>query len=304
MMTSIMQSSNVFRNIFRTSLLRTSSLAKYSTKKSTGGGEESEYVLDDNPEPTTSLTDIIGDEIDYEAIEAEIERKRNKSGLLQNHRRMLHGEKPYDQAESWVHNTLRYQQVMYARYGEASGVDARLLFPTAEERAEALEYEQVAHPKTLKQMIDENIERRQQERETRLARDREVTAKMAKLNVWKAELKTKMEKREADAQAAIAKKAQLVDDIRRQFGFKMDSRDPRFKELLEKKEAEDKKASKAAKKQQMEAKMLQKLLQTAKGDVESAKEAPKPPKAAAEEAVETEIKESAPQKRGKKNKTE
>jgi RNase H-fold protein (predicted Holliday junction resolvase) len=45
-----------------------------------------------------------------------------------------------------------------------------------------------------------------------------------------------------------AKKDRLVEEVRRHFGFKIDSRDDRFKELLEQKEKEERKKVKEAKK--------------------------------------------------------
>jgi hypothetical protein len=45
-----------------------------------------------------------------------------------------------------------------------------------------------------------------------------------------------------------AKKDRLVEEVRRHFGFKIDPRDDRFKELLEQKEKEERKKAKEAKK--------------------------------------------------------
>lgn len=295
-MTNIVNSCSVFRVILRSSFYRPT-VGKFSTK-SPAGIDENEYVRDDDK--NADLAYALQDSIDVEAAEAEIERKRNKSGLAEQDRRVLNGRKPYDEPQSWIHNTLRYHQVMYARYGEASGVDCRLLFPTAEDRDEKLEYEQVAYPKTLKQMIAENEQRRLDEKAEEEAREREILQKLGKLNQWKKDLNEKIAKREAIAKAAIEKKARLVDEIRRQFGFKMDSRDPRFEELLEKKMAYEKKVSKAAKKSHKEAQLMQRLMQMAQGDEKAEKVETKPAPAA--EATDGEIRESLPQKRGKKNK--
>lgn len=55
-------------------------------------------------------------------------------------------------------------------------------------------------------------------------------------------------KKLAEVEAAKAKKARLVEEVRRHFGFKIDPRDDRFKELLEEKEKEERKKAKDAKK--------------------------------------------------------
>lgn len=290
-----MQSSTLFRVAFRPSLYR-ASIGRYSTKTPTDLNEDNYVVNEDQ-----TIFDIENKDIDAQAVDDEIERKRNKSGLLEQHRRMLNGQQPYDEAQSWIHNTLRYKRVMYGRYGAASGVDPRLLFPNASDREEALEYERVAYPKTLKQMIDENAARRRDEEAERDNREVEIITKMGKLEQWKHDLRERVAKREADAQAAIDKKARLIDEIRRQFGFKMDARDPRFKELLAQKEEDAKKAAKEAKKKQKETLLLQRIMQKPKS-AEAAR-SQESVKASVDQSTETtdEIKESAPtRKRNKK----
>lgn len=276
-MANIVSLSHTFRAILRTSIQR-ASIGKYSSK-TPSVIDDAEYIKDDE-NAQSDIAAALHTDVDVEAAEAEIERKRNKSGLLPQDRRILNKQKPYDEPTSWIHTTVRYNRSLYGRYGEASGVDPRISFPTAEDRDERLEFENVAHPKTLKQMIEENKQRRIDEKEATAARERDVEIKFAKLTQWKNEFHAKIAKRESDAKAALEKKARLVEEIRRQFGFKMDSRDPRFKELVEKKEQEDKKLAKQAKKKQMEAKMLAKLIQSANADsVDVAK--PKPDQQAA-----------------------
>lgn len=73
------------------------------------------------------------DELTVDIIDAEeedpilrqerIERMRDKSGLRPAHRNVLHGEIPYENAESWVHNTLKYKRKLYGKLGSASNVD-------------------------------------------------------------------------------------------------------------------------------------------------------------------------------------
>lgn len=52
-----------------------------------------------------------------------IDRMRDKSGLRPAHRNVLHGDLPYEAAESWVHNTLKYKRKLYGKLGSASNVD-------------------------------------------------------------------------------------------------------------------------------------------------------------------------------------
>lgn len=97
------------------------------------------------------------------AAEEHVERLRNKSRLLPQHRRQLSGQRPYaaDGPQSWIHTTVKYQRMQFGRYGAGgaagaaageageAGVDARLCWPTVGERATRAEWERVAFPHTL-----------------------------------------------------------------------------------------------------------------------------------------------------------
>lgn len=254
--------SKVFKNILRSSIRP--AFASYSdkaSKTSNSASEIEEFVKDDEgkKDEQSELPPVLYDPVDLEAIEQEIEQKRNKSGLLPQHRRMLNRQKPYDEAQSWVHNTLKYQRTMYGRHGEASGVDPRILFPTPQEAEEQVEFERVAFPKTLPEMIEITKQEKILQAETIRKREEDITKKLGKLDQWQRELNAKVAKREADARAAIERKERLVEEVRRQFGFKLDPKDQRFKDMLAQKEKEDKKMAKQARKKLSEEKMLAKL---------------------------------------------
>ena len=51
----------------------------------------------------------------------------------------------------------------------------------------------------------------------------------------------------------------MVEEVRRHFGFKIDPRDERFKELLEQKEKEERKKAKEAKKKARQERITAKL---------------------------------------------
>jgi Growth arrest and DNA-damage-inducible proteins-interacting protein 1 len=74
-------------------------------------------------ETSLDVIDSQDEVIDQEAEQARIDMLRNKSGLLPQHRNMVHGKVPYASAESWVHTTLKYQRKMYAKFGSKSNVD-------------------------------------------------------------------------------------------------------------------------------------------------------------------------------------
>lgn len=185
----------------------------------------------------------------------------NKSRLLPQHRRMLMQQTPYDEPQSWIHLTEKYQRKMYGKYGSQSKVDPKICFPTSQDLADRAEYESVAFPFTLKEMMEKVKLDQQEKKQKILKREEEIGAKMDKLEQWKTDLKNKIAKKEAEGLAAKQKKDRLIEEVRRHFGFNVDPKDERFKELLDLKEKEDKKKQKEAKRKVKEEKMMSKLIE-------------------------------------------
>lgn len=82
-----------------------------------------------------------------------------------------------------------------------------------------------------------------------VCREAEIATKLANMDQWTAELNAKIAKKTADLKAAKLRKDQLVEEVRKHFGFKISLNDDRFKTLLAQKEKEEKKKKKEAKKQ-------------------------------------------------------
>lgn len=209
---------------------------------------------------------FLEDDDEREQAKQQIEGKRNKSRLLPQHLRVLNNTRPYDESQSWAHNTVKYQRMMFGRYGQASGVDPRICFPTEKELRSQQEYERLAHPEAIQAMRQKVDEQRAREKEEAIRREEGIEKKLLKLDAWKKELHEKVQKREAEARAAKEKKERLVEEVRRHFGFTIDPRDDRFKEMLALKEKEDKKKTKEAKKVAREEKIMAKLLDQEKKD--------------------------------------
>lgn len=192
--------------------------------------------------------------------EARIQAARNKSRLLPQHRNMLHNTLPYEESQSWIHETVKYKRMMIGRYGlEGSKVDPRICFPTKQEALERSEYEKVAFPHTLQEMMATSRKAKADRLAKIRAREEEIAKKMEKLDQWTADLNARIAKKEADARAAKERKDRLVEEVRRHFGFKIDPRDERFQEMLAQKEKEDRKKVKEAKRAEKEVKMMEKL---------------------------------------------
>lgn len=134
-----------------------------------------------------------------------------------------------------------------------------ICFPSKTEALEKAEYERVAFPKTLQEMMAENRKVKQEQAARVRTREEEVAKKMEKLDHWVADLNARIAKKEAEAYAAKERKDRLVEEVRRHFGFKIDPRDERFQEMLAQKEKEDRKKVKEAKRKEKEVKMIEKL---------------------------------------------
>jgi hypothetical protein len=102
--------------------------------------------------------------------EEQIQRKRNKSRLNPQHRNLLHGKVPYPEPMDWVHETVKYKRKMYGRYGQSSGVLPGIMWPTREELEEIKEYESVAYPYTIQELITRVETKKREEQETLKAR--------------------------------------------------------------------------------------------------------------------------------------
>lgn len=239
------------------------SLTTYNGKN-IGRFSKSTAAADTDPEeeqPTDSTAAVLFEDDDTELKEDIIEKNRNKSRLLPQHQNMLKNAVPYNESQSWIHNTVKYKRMMFGRYGLESGVDPRICFYSNKEVDEQKEYERVAYPFTLQHMMKVNERNKLEKGETIQKREDDIGKKLAKLDTWTKELNAKIAKKEADAKAAKERKERLVEEVRRQFGFKLDVRDERFKELLAQKEKEDKKKLKEERRKIKEEKMLAKLQQ-------------------------------------------
>ncbi|XP_017034440.1 large ribosomal subunit protein mL64 [Drosophila kikkawai] len=181
----------------------------------------------------------------------------DKSGLQPQHKNVLLGKSPYQEAHSWIHLTEKYQRQAFGRYGAKSNVNPKICFNSRGETAQT----EVMQLETLLKMLEKSRSQKAEELEKINAREDDIAKKMEKLKQWKADLHAKIAKREADAAAAIKRKERLVEEVRRHFGFKVDTRDERFKEMLEQKEKEDKRKQKEAKRKAKEEKMMAKLVE-------------------------------------------
>ncbi|XP_063700267.1 large ribosomal subunit protein mL64 [Culicoides brevitarsis] len=205
------------------------------------------------------------DEEDQEERRKRLEKIRNKSRLSKAHRNFLMEQVPYpDGPESWIHQTLKYKRGLFGKYGLASGIDPRICYPTATEKADKEEYERVAYPFTLQEMQQANAESREKKRQKIMQKEETIANKLSKLDTWLADMNARIAKKEAEAREIKERKERLVEEVRRHFGYKVDPRDEKFKEMLAQKEKEDKRMRKEARKKQRDEKVMEKFLKMEK----------------------------------------
>ncbi|KAJ8934266.1 hypothetical protein NQ318_020917 [Aromia moschata] len=178
---------------------------------------------------------------DAKLREEEIDKKRNKSRLRLSDRNILFENTPYLTPTSWHHGTIKYLRKNYGRYGESSGVNPSICWPNTRNDCRCKE-------------------KRIQKEERVRARQEDIVKKMEKLEMWKQDLYNRMAKKESEAKAAKERKERLIEEVRRHFGYTVDPRDERFKEMLEKKEKEQKKAMKEARRKARDEKIVDRIL--------------------------------------------
>lgn len=211
----------------------------------------------DKPDVKTTLDD---DDYGTEEKEQKIEKMRNKSRLKTNHRNQLFGKKPFTEPVYEHHFSVKYNRQMFGRYGLESGVNPGLSWPTKDDLINRQEYEKVAFPFTVKELVESaNKDLEMRELEIQESHNR-VLENLSKLDKWKKDLKEKIVKKEAEALAAKEKKQKLIEEVRRHFGFTIDPKDERFKEMVAIKEKEQKKKDKLAKLEEREKKAIAKLM--------------------------------------------
>lgn len=210
---------------------------------------------DKNNEP--HLSDAMEDIREPELSEEELLQKRFKSRLPERVYQKHVAKEPVSlgtEEDFKIKNLRKY----YGRFGEASKLNPGLCWATREEMLETMHYDQIFEP-PLQERI-ENVEAKRLAEETRKREyEAEVDKNMANLDKWIEEYHGKIAKREEKAKELRANREKLVEEISEYLGYDIDPKDPRFKEAVEQKEKEKKKALKVKKQQESYEKMLDKL---------------------------------------------
>ncbi|XP_017470939.1 PREDICTED: growth arrest and DNA damage-inducible proteins-interacting protein 1 [Rhagoletis zephyria] len=182
---------------------------------------------------------------------------RNKSRLLCHNRKVLLNVNPYSEPCSWIHLTEKYQRKLFGRYGLVSASGPYICF-NIRGKLNFIDDFIVEEKYSLQQLL-RSSQSNLGSIETTNNREQQIANKLLKLEQWKVEMRNKIAKKEADALAAKVHKKRLIEEVRRHFGFKVDPREERFKEMLEQREREERKKQKEAKRKSKEEKIVEKL---------------------------------------------
>ena len=115
----------------------------------------------DNEEPVDLET------LEREKAAAEMEAKRNKSRLRGRHFKLVHNQIPVDlnDPEFSYEQTVKFRRKMAARFGENAGVNLGIAWPTKKQLDEMIDYERVAHPLTIQELVANKKKQREEERQ-------------------------------------------------------------------------------------------------------------------------------------------
>jgi len=183
---------------------------------------------------------------------------RDVSGLRPWHHRRYHGQAPVIDQDTSHLASLRWQRRIWAQYGAKSGVNPAVAWPVKVEWEDKMEYEALAYPDTLQEMVRKSREEQADREKVVRQRMETIEKNMANLEKWKKEITDRKQRKQRELQAQKDKHDQLIEEVREYLGYRVDMKDDRFKEILEKKQLEEKKSAKEAKKKERAAKAIAK----------------------------------------------
>ncbi|TKR95190.1 hypothetical protein L596_009390 [Steinernema carpocapsae] len=129
-----------------------------------------------------------------------------------------------------------------------SGVDIRMLWPTVEEIEEQ---QALKLYRKYEEVVDVVAKEEDTKRKAAAKRDAEVARNEAKYPQLLKKYEASLVKAEAEKGEQEKETERRIREIQEYFGYWMDPKDPRFEVMLEQKEAEEKKAAKLAKRQDL-----------------------------------------------------
>ncbi|XP_076462640.1 large ribosomal subunit protein mL64-like [Babylonia areolata] len=197
-------------------------------------------------------TDVFDENVDEES--QRLEELRDISGLTERQKRRLRGQMPDIDVNNEYQNSVRYHRKLYAKLGSKSGVDPRLSWTGRKKALELAALLREWEP-PLQDRLDKLEAQKQEAASKQLKREQKVAENMAKMDQWITEYRQRQSQKDAEALKKEEKKRKILEEAREYFGYYVDPRDSKFKEMMEEKEKQEKELAKKQKKE----KRLEKL---------------------------------------------
>lgn len=90
-----------------------------------------------------------------------------------------------------------------------------ICFPTESELKEVDEYNKVAFPLTIQEMITKNNVAKKERNDKVMKRETDIAKNLEKLEQWKTDIENKKSKKMSEAKAAKERKDRIVEEVRR-----------------------------------------------------------------------------------------
>lgn len=147
--------------------------------------------------------------------------------------------------------TEKFERRLFGRYGGASGVDPAKLWPSHARLQELVAEEREWHPPI--EVMLENIAAREREKEKRrMEREKIIAANMAKMPKMIADWKKQKRETKQKQREEKINRDKMLAEARERFGYAMDPRSAKFKDMVAEIEKEEKKKNKLLKRRKKE----------------------------------------------------
>ncbi|KAI1884045.1 hypothetical protein AGOR_G00222330 [Albula goreensis] len=162
-------------------------------------------------------------------------------------------DKSREKTPEWQ-KTAKYDRKLFGRYGLASGIDPAELWPSPDQ-LEAMIAEEKEWQPSLEKMLA-NIAVKEKEKAKKLqAREKLIAANMAKMpkmvEDWRREIRDQKVKKKEDK----LRRDRLLAEARARFGYALDPRSQKFKDMVKEIEKEESRKRKQLKRRKKEEEM-------------------------------------------------
>lgn len=154
----------------------------------------------------------------------------------------------YSDKEALYLKQAKYFRNVYSKYGKSSGVEAGIAWPSKKELNELIQEEQ-AYGMSLKEKIDLLIERKNEEIKNIENLQKETDSALNKMPKMVEKFYQNVDTKNKLEDEKKIKKQEILDQAREHYGFEVDLRDKRIKDMVDKLQEDKKKADKAKKKE-------------------------------------------------------